>query len=45
LNATRILIVDDEPSIVEIVTLYLRRAGYAVESADNGETALAMMET
>ncbi len=44
MSATRILIVDDEPSIVEIVTLYLRRAGYAVESVDNGEAALAMME-
>jgi len=44
LNTTRILVVDDEASIVEIVTLYLRRAGYEVESTDNGETALTMME-
>lgn len=44
LSNIRVLVVDDEASIVEIVTLYLRRAGYDVQSADNGETALAMME-
>ncbi|MEZ4582723.1 MAG: response regulator transcription factor [Caldilineaceae bacterium] len=32
--------VDDEPSIVEIVTLYLQRAGYTVRSAADGHAAL-----
>lgn len=41
-----ILIVDDEPSIVEIVSLYLHRAGFAVKTAHDGRTALSiMMET
>jgi two-component system, OmpR family, response regulator VicR len=37
----RILVVDDEPNIREVVELYLRRAGYAVEVAADGEQALA----
>ncbi|CAN5348785.1 response regulator transcription factor [soil metagenome] len=38
--AQTILVVDDEPSIVEVLSLYLSREGYSVLSADNGETAL-----
>ena len=38
-----ILVVDDEPSIVEIVSLYLQRAGYNVQVAHDGKTALEMM--
>lgn len=37
-----ILVVDDEPSIVEVLSLYLSREGYAVLSADNGEQALSL---
>jgi two-component system, OmpR family, response regulator ResD len=37
----RILVVDDEPTIREVVGLYLRREGFEVESADDGEAALA----
>lgn len=40
---SKILIVDDEPSIVEVVTLYLRRAGYDVASANDGTTALRLL--
>jgi DNA-binding response OmpR family regulator len=36
----RILVVDDEPQICDVVELYLRRAGYEVETAHDGETAL-----
>jgi DNA-binding response OmpR family regulator len=36
----RILVVEDEPSIREVVTLYLRRAGYQVTVVDNGQAAL-----
>ena len=39
--ADRILVVDDEPSIVEVVSLYLRRDGFEVLTASDGETALA----
>jgi len=36
----RILVVDDEPSILEIVAAYLRSEGYRVDTAADGETAL-----
>lgn len=35
-----ILIVDDEPSVVEVVSLYLRREGYGVRTARDGREAL-----
>jgi two-component system, OmpR family, response regulator ResD len=35
-----VLIVDDEPTIVEVVARYLERAGYATRTAANGEQAL-----
>jgi DNA-binding response OmpR family regulator len=38
----RILIVDDEPNIVELVRLYLEREGFAVLAARDGEEALAL---
>ena len=36
----RILVVDDEPNIREVVGLYLRRDGHTVVSASDGEEAL-----
>lgn len=36
----RILIVDDEPHITRVLKLYLERAGYAVDVAQNGQEAL-----
>jgi DNA-binding response OmpR family regulator len=39
-----ILVVDDEPSIREVVTLYLQRAGYRVLVASDGEAALKALE-
>ena len=38
-----ILVVDDEPSIVEVVSLYLNRAGYQVIVAHDGRTALDLL--
>jgi two-component system, OmpR family, response regulator ResD len=35
-----VLIVDDEPTIVEVVARYLERAGYATRTAASGEQAL-----
>lgn len=35
-----ILVVEDEPSIAEVVSLYLKRAGYDVTIISNGQTAL-----
>jgi two-component system response regulator ResD len=40
MNETRILVVEDEPSIAEVVSLYLRRAGYQVTTVDDGQAAL-----
>ena len=39
-----ILIVDDEPSIREVVSIYLRRAGYQVVVAHDGQAALEALE-
>ena len=36
----KVLVVDDEPNIREVVGLYLRREGHAVVSASGGEEAL-----
>jgi two-component system response regulator ResD len=38
----KILVVDDEPNIREVVGLYLRRDGHAVVSAADGEEALEL---
>jgi DNA-binding response OmpR family regulator len=37
---TKIVVVEDEPNISEVVSLYLKRAGYAVTSYADGLTAL-----
>lgn len=34
--------VEDEPDVREVITQVLRRAGYAVDSTDDGETAVQM---
>ncbi|AYC37640.1 response regulator transcription factor [Streptomyces griseorubiginosus] len=36
----RILVVDDDPTVAEVVAGYLDRAGYLVDRADDGPTAL-----
>jgi two-component system response regulator ResD len=40
-EAARVLVVDDDPTVAEVVTGYLQRAGYVVDRADDGPTALA----
>lgn len=40
-SSPRILVVDDEPSITEFVSYNLRKEGYEVEVAENGDDALA----
>ena len=39
--AHRVLVVDDEPNIVDVVTMALRFQGFAVESAGTGTDAIA----
>jgi DNA-binding response OmpR family regulator len=41
----RILVVDDEPPIVDLVVGYLAREGWAVRTADNGPAALEMIRS
>ena len=44
-NATRVLVVDDEPEIVRGLKIILRGAGYAVEAAATKAEALASVAT
>lgn len=43
MSDARILVVEDEPSIREVVSLYLRRAGYQVTVANDGRKALEIL--
>jgi two-component system response regulator ResD len=43
MNNARILVVEDEPSIREVVSLYLGRAGYQVTVVEDGQAALAAL--
>jgi len=40
----RILVVDDEPSMRQMLAIVLKREGYAVSLAENGRTAVAALE-
>ncbi|WNF36486.1 response regulator transcription factor [Bacillaceae bacterium IKA-2] len=42
--ALKILVVDDEPMIIDVIKAYLERAGYLVYSAINGSEALRLIE-
>ena len=44
MNETNILVVEDEPSVGEVVSLYLRRAGYQVTVIENGREAIRELE-
>jgi two-component system response regulator ResD len=39
-----ILVVEDEPSIAEVVSVYLKRAGYQVQTAQDGSAALQICD-
>jgi two-component system alkaline phosphatase synthesis response regulator PhoP len=42
MTAKRVLVVDDDPKTVELVTAYLKRDGYTVFTADDGTEALRL---
>ncbi|MCB0231383.1 MAG: response regulator, partial [Anaerolineae bacterium] len=42
MSQSKILIVDDEPNILQTVRAYLEREGYAVQSASDGAAALKL---
>ena len=39
----RVLVVDDEPNIVDVISMALRFQGFAVESAGTGQEAIAQV--
>lgn len=41
---TTVLVVDDEPNIIELTKLYLEQEGYRVEAATSGSDALAKLD-
>jgi len=43
-ESARILVVDDDPSLLRLLDIRLHAAGYAVDCADSGETALTRLE-
>ncbi len=43
MSETFLLVVEDEPSIAEVVSLYLKRAGYQVKVVGDGQAALDWM--
>jgi len=43
-NGKKILVVDDEPHVITSLTFVLRKEGYDVSSAVNGEDALAKIQ-
>ncbi len=42
-GARRVLIIDDEPSVLRVLGLLLERSGFAVASASNGREGLALI--
>ncbi len=44
MEPTHILVVEDEASIAEVVSLYLKRAGYSVQIASDGKQAMNIFE-
>jgi DNA-binding response OmpR family regulator len=43
-SATRVLVVDDEPMVREVLARYLEKEGFQVQTAEDGERALAAFE-
>jgi DNA-binding response OmpR family regulator len=44
MSEKHILIVEDEPSLAEVVSLYLKRAGFQVQVATDGKKAISILE-
>jgi DNA-binding response OmpR family regulator len=44
MTGTKVLVVDDEPTVREVVASYLRRDGHAVTEAADGSTALELLD-
>src|SRR5512139_933091 len=44
MEPTHILVVEDEASIAEVVSLYLKRAGFTVQIASDGKQAISVFQ-
>ncbi|MEM9517245.1 MAG: response regulator, partial [Actinomycetota bacterium] len=44
MTSTKVLVVDDEPTVREVVVGYLRRDGHDVAEAADGNTALELLD-
>lgn len=44
-SSVRILVVEDERDILELVLLHLKREGYSVDTAENGEDGLRLLNS
>jgi DNA-binding response OmpR family regulator len=44
MTSQNILVIEDEASIAEVVSLYLKRAGYSVQIASDGRQAMSLFE-
>ena len=44
MSETKILVIEDEPSLAEVVSLYLTRAGFQVQIAADGKEAMKILE-
>lgn len=42
-NGYNILVVDDEPEIIELIEIYLKNEGYIVYKAVNGQDCIALL--
>lgn len=45
MNQINVLVVDDDPNIRELISIYLNAEGYGVIEAENGEEALLLIES
>jgi two-component system response regulator ResD len=44
-NGARVLVVDDEPMVRDVLSRYLTREGFTVEAASDGESAIAALDS
>ena len=44
MNEKHILVIEDEPSLAEVVSLYLKRAGFQIQIANDGKQAMSILE-
>lgn len=43
-GAPRVLVVDDEPAVAQVISLLLRRAGFTVVTAGSGQDAMHLLD-